>query len=133
MQTWTRTISKYTFTITQHSFSYLTAVLTSKPCHRSFTLLSSIYKCRGEAVEGQSSILDHKSVAFINGSRSTPGFGSEYCCKNNVTGGGVGTKNKCGINVIVYFEISSVCVRPYPPFPLTRCKIRYTEGVLALL
>ena len=49
--------------------------------------------------------------------RSTPGSGSEDCCKNSITH--VGVKDNCYINVKVLFEnvCVRVCVRPYPPFP----------------
>ena len=54
MRTWT--ISKCTFTFTQHLFFIpnvvVTAVFASKPRHQSFTLLLYIYKCRGEVVKG---------------------------------------------------------------------------------
>ena len=45
--------------------------------------------------------------------RTTPGSGSEDCCKNSVKY----EKNNCYINVKVLFE--NVRVRPYPPFPTT--------------
>ena len=51
--------------------------------------------------------------------RSTPGFGN----KNTAVKTMLGMKNKCCVNIKVYFEIVCVYVRilirPYPPFPFT--------------